>query len=68
MADNNPLTERELEIVAYTADGHTTAGTARKLGLSPETVKSHKRNILRKTDSRSMSQVVAKALYLGWFN
>jgi len=42
------LTERELEVLALIAEGHSNEGIARKLFLSPKTVETHVRHILLK--------------------
>ena len=44
------LSERERQVVSLILAGHPTAGIARKLGLSPGTVKNHRRNIYSKLD------------------
>lgn len=44
------LTGRERQIVQHTLSGHPTASIARRLGISPGTVKNHRRNIYRKLD------------------
>lgn len=41
----SPLSHRELEVVAALAEGLGVKGAARKLGLSPLTVKSHLQRI-----------------------
>ncbi|MGN6431530.1 MAG: response regulator transcription factor [Gaiellaceae bacterium] len=42
------LTERELEVLALVAEGHSNEGIARKLFLSTKTVETHVRHILLK--------------------
>jgi DNA-binding NarL/FixJ family response regulator len=42
------LTERELEVLALMAEGHSNDGICRKLFLSPKTVETHVRHILLK--------------------
>jgi two-component system nitrate/nitrite response regulator NarL len=48
------LTERELEILKLIAGEHTTAEIAEKLFISPRTVDTHRKNILEKTNSRTI--------------
>ena len=44
------LTERELEVLALMAEGHSNDGICRRLFLSPKTVETHVRHILMKLD------------------
>jgi DNA-binding CsgD family transcriptional regulator len=60
-----PLTRRELEVLRLVGSGLANADIARRLRLSPHTVKRHIANILRKLDSPSRAAAVAKASRLG---
>jgi len=60
-----PVTPREVEILHWIKEGKRTGDIAQHLGLSPFTVRNHVKNILRKLDSRSRSQAVARAISLG---
>jgi DNA-binding CsgD family transcriptional regulator len=42
------LTPREREVARLVADGHTTSEVAAKLGIGRGTVKTHRKNVLRK--------------------
>ena len=44
------LTERELEVLALMAEGHSNEGIRKRLVLSPKTVETHVRHILGKLD------------------
>lgn len=55
------LTRRELEVLALTRDGEGTRGIARRLGVSPATVRNHTQSILRKLDAHSRLQAVVVA-------
>ena len=44
------LTEREREVLALMAEGHSNDGISKKLFLSPKTVETHVRHILAKLD------------------
>lgn len=65
LASQRLLTKRQLEILICAANGLTTAETAKELQISTETVKSHRRYILSRTRSRTITQALAKAIYYG---
>ena len=56
------LTPREHEVVRLVALGRTGDEIAEELRVSPETVRSHVRNAMGKTDSRNRAHLVATAL------
>ncbi len=56
------LSSRESEILAMLADGLTGEEIARRLVLSPETVRTHVRNAMLKLDARTRTGAVVKAL------
>jgi LuxR family maltose regulon positive regulatory protein len=56
-----PLSERELEVLGYMADGLSNPEIASKLYLSPNTLKAHALNIYRKLDVHNRIQAVSKA-------
>ncbi|MBI1878183.1 MAG: hypothetical protein HYR94_08155 [Chloroflexi bacterium] len=60
-----PLSERELELVALIATGMSNSEIAEKLVVTVGTVKWHLNNIYGKLDVRSRTQAVAKARELG---
>jgi LuxR family transcriptional regulator, maltose regulon positive regulatory protein len=60
-----PLTERELEVLALLAEGLSNVEIAGRLYLSPNTLKAHTQNIYSKLDVHSRVQVVNKARALG---
>lgn len=59
------LTEREVEVVRLLAQGLTNQEIARRLIIAESTVKTHIRNILRKTGTRNRAEVVAWATQRG---
>lgn len=61
-----PLSERELEVLALVAAGESNREIAARLFVSTSTVKTHVHNLYRKLDARSRTQAVARArkLYL----
>jgi LuxR family maltose regulon positive regulatory protein len=61
----DPLSERELEVLALVADGMTNQEIGDKLYLSLNTVKVHTRNIYSKLGVNSRTQAVAQARIYG---
>ena len=61
----DPLTSREREIVQRIAEGQTTKEIAAHLGLSVETVKSHRINLMRKLDIHETATLVRYAIRRG---
>lgn len=59
------LSEREREILALVAAGHTSKGIANKLQLSPRTVGNHRARIMAKLRVDNCIQATAQALQLG---
>jgi DNA-binding NarL/FixJ family response regulator len=59
------LTPREVEVLWRAARGHTNRQIAAALVVSPETVKTHVRNILHKLDLRSKADLRLLMLDLG---
>jgi NarL family two-component system response regulator LiaR len=57
----SPLTAREWEVIDLLKESKTTDQIADELVLSPETVRSHVKNILRKLKVRSRGQAIARA-------
>jgi LuxR family maltose regulon positive regulatory protein len=60
-----PLSERELEVLALLAEGLTNREIASRLYLAPNTVKAHTGNIYGKLDVHNRTQAVARARTLG---
>ena len=58
---SEPLSERELEVLALLASGKTNAEIARDLYVAVGTVKSHSGNIYRKLDAHSRTEAVSRA-------
>lgn len=56
------LSSRESEILAMLAEGLTGEQIAKRLVLSPETVRTHIRNAMEKLDARTRTEAVVKAL------
>jgi DNA-binding CsgD family transcriptional regulator len=65
-ADGNPLSARELDVLAMVAVGCGNAEAARRLGLLPETVKSYLRNAMRKLGTHGRMETIVTARRLGY--
>lgn len=61
-APQKTLSRRESEILTMLAKGLTGEEIARRLVLSPETVRTHVRNAMEKLDARTRTEAVVKAL------
>jgi DNA-binding NarL/FixJ family response regulator len=59
------LTPREREVLALVASGTSNKGIARRLQVSPHTVKFHVAAILDKLDAASRVEAVAEAMRRG---
>ncbi len=59
------LSERELDIIKCQAEGLTSSQIADKLFISLHTVKTHRKNILRKLDLHNSSELIQYALNNG---
>lgn len=55
------LSEREIEIIQLIIEELSTKQIAGKLFLSNETIKSHRRNIMRKLDVKNVAGIVREA-------
>ena len=58
---NDPLSERELEVLALLASGRTNAEIAKELFVALGTVKSHINNIYRKLEATNRAEAVTRA-------
>jgi DNA-binding NarL/FixJ family response regulator len=61
------LTPREVEVLQALSDGLSNKAAARRLGISPHTVKFHIEALFRKLNAGSRAEVVAKGLKHGLF-
>ena len=58
---DEPLSERELEVLSLLASGRTNSEVARDLFVSVGTVKSHTGNIYRKLEAKNRAEALARA-------
>ncbi len=56
------LTSREREVLGLLAEGHNNSAIAQQLFISPETVKTHRKNLMRKLDVHNISSLVKLAI------
>ena len=61
----DPLSEREIEVLGLLASGRTNSEVARDLFVSVGTVKSHTGNIYRKLDASNRAEALVRARELG---
>lgn len=62
------LTKRETEITALLASGKTNKEVATELCLSPHTVHTHRKNVMKKLNLRSASDITRYAMNTGLLN
>ena len=65
-SSNIPFTTRESEILRLSYDGLTSQSIADKLLLSIHTVKNHKRNMMEKTATRSITELINLSIKNKW--
>ncbi|WGL15596.1 LuxR C-terminal-related transcriptional regulator [Microbulbifer bruguierae] len=59
------FSEREMEVVRLLTDGKTSVAIAELLDISPNTVKNHRKNILKKANCKTTGQLVSKVFSEG---
>lgn len=62
IADNYDLSEAELRVLRPLVEGDSYAEIAKRLNISPETVKTHVSHMLQKTGFKSKTQLVAQII------
>lgn len=64
--EENPLTEREREIVALSAEGKTAKEIAKELFLSAGTVRNYMSEVLQKVEAKNKVEAIAICQEKGW--
>lgn len=59
---NIVLTSKEKEVLYYISEGYTSSEIAEKLDVSKRTIDAHRQNLMKKTKSNSLSQLIAFAI------
>lgn len=62
----SPLTERELDVLRWTAHGKTSSDISQLLSLSEHTVNFHIRNVITKLHTTNKTAAAVRAALLGW--
>lgn len=65
-SENMPLSPRELEVLRLTSQGHAEKVIGDLLFLSIQTVKTHRRNMLQKTQAKNSVELVRMGIANGW--
>lgn len=63
-----PLTQREIQILSYIANGNSNKEVAHILGISDQTIKNHVSAILRKLNANDRAHAVAMAMQHHWIS
>jgi DNA-binding NarL/FixJ family response regulator len=61
-----PLSDRELEVLALTAKGFTNKAIGLQLGISDRTVQGHLAHIYERLNAASRTEAVMRAVSVGW--
>ena len=61
MKTQNYLTSREFEVLYLLSSGHSTPEIAKELFLSPETVKTYRKNLITKLDAKNVANLIRLA-------
>jgi len=65
MPESFLLTTREKEVLRLLAEGATTKEIAQKLSIAEPTVRKHRENLLKKTESKNTAHLIASGIKLG---
>lgn len=62
---NIVLTAREIEVLEMLSHGLSSKDISERLYISPNTVEYHRKQLLRKTSSRNVAELIGNAFRLG---
>ncbi|MBQ1611775.1 MAG: helix-turn-helix transcriptional regulator [Muribaculaceae bacterium] len=65
IARNSELTNRELEVLKLLASGLNSKEISEQLFISTNTVEYHRKQLLRKTESRNVAELIGNAYRRG---
>ena len=60
------LSKRELEILQHLLHGRTSSQIAHSLSISKATVDTHRKNMLKKTNSKSTAELAVRSIKENW--
>lgn len=60
------FTKKESEVLYYICKGYSNIEISRKMNLSVNTIKSHKKNIFKKTNVKSNSELISLSIQNAW--
>jgi DNA-binding NarL/FixJ family response regulator len=63
-----PLSQREMQIMRYVAEGNPNKYIADTLNISPQTIKNHITSIMRKLNANDRTHAVVLAINRGWID
>jgi DNA-binding CsgD family transcriptional regulator len=63
--EDSVLTRQEKNIAVYMADGLSSKMIASKLGISENTIANHRKNMMRKTNTKNVAHLIARLLRNG---
>lgn len=61
---DRPLTKREVEVLALLAEGHNNESVGHQLGISENTVKRHRDEILKRLNCNTLLEAINKRYIL----
>jgi DNA-binding CsgD family transcriptional regulator len=59
------LTQREYSVLSLIAEGYSSTQIARRLFLGYETIKTHRKNIMRKLNATNTASLITKSFQTG---
>lgn len=68
MANYQPLTDREIEILKLISEGISSKDISKRIFRTQDTVEFHRKNIMRKLGATNMAQLVKEGIAKGYIN